>query len=169
MVGRLSDKETRGILWPRNEMKSGIITISLKEEKGFVSLNLLRSHNKLIPKISNGNWSIKVKTDTDLEVIQNTTNLNLLNLKSSKIVKRMVVQEIEEREKLAFSEAQKKMNADIFGFAAAFQRDYPGTWEGKKNKWSEIFRKVDVTFETKVNIRRTGLSNEKAKKGGGET
>ncbi|WHY87741.1 Ger(x)C family spore germination protein [Neobacillus novalis] len=168
MVGRLSDKESRGILWPRNEMKSGIITISLKDEKGFVSLNLLRSHNQLIPKISNGNWSIMVKTDTDLEVIQNTTNLNLLNLKSSKKVKRMVVQEIEERERLTLSKARKKMNADIFGFAGAFHRDYPGTWKRKKNEWSEIFRKVDVTFDTKVNIRRTGLSNEKAKKGGGE-
>ena len=32
MVGRLDDKETRGILWPRNEIKSGVITISFEDE-----------------------------------------------------------------------------------------------------------------------------------------
>ena len=49
MVGRLDDKETRGILWPRNEIKSGVITISFKNEKGYISLNLLRSHTEIDP------------------------------------------------------------------------------------------------------------------------
>jgi spore germination protein KC len=168
MVGWLSDKETRGILWPRNEMESGIITIRTNGESGYVSLNLLRSNNQLIPKITNGKWSIRVKTDADLEVIQNTSNLSLLHSKSLKEVERKVVQEIEDREKLALSKAQKKLNADIFGFAEAFQRKYPRIWRRKSSEWNDIFRKVDITFETKVNIIRTGLENEKAKKGGEE-
>ncbi|MFF2446192.1 Ger(x)C family spore germination protein [Neobacillus sp. NPDC058068] len=166
MVGRLSDKETRGILWPRNEMKSGIITIRTNEDSGYVSLNLLRSNNQLIPKITNGKWSIRVKTDTDLEVLQNTSNLNLIRPKLLKEVERKVVQEIEGREKLALANAQKKLNADIFGFAEAFQRKYPKIWKKQSREWNDIFRKVDITFETKVNIIRTGLENEHAKTGG---
>ncbi|ETI68642.1 Ger(x)C family spore germination protein [Neobacillus vireti] len=168
MVGWLSDKETRGILWPRNEMKSGIITIRTNGETGYVSLNLLRSNNQLMPKIMNGKWSIRVKTDADLEVIQNTSNLSLLHSKSLKEVERKVVQEIEDREKLALSKTQEKLNADIFGFAEAFQRKYPRIWRRKSSEWKEIFPKVDITFETKVNIIRTGLENEEARKGGEE-
>ncbi len=164
MVGRLSDKVTRGILWPRNEMRSGVITISLKNEKGYISLNMLRSHNKLIPNIKNGRWSMVVKTETDLDVIQNTTNVNLLKPEFLKEVEHRVSREIEGRERLAFLEAQKKMNVDIFGFAEAFQREYPGVWNTKKDEWSEIFREVVISFETKVNVKRTGLAAGKARK-----
>ena len=62
MVGKLDDSVTRGVLWPRNEIESGVITTSLENEEGYVSLNLLRSQNQLIPHISNGKWSIVVKT-----------------------------------------------------------------------------------------------------------
>ena len=99
MVGRLDDKETRGILWPRNEIKSGVITISFKDEKGYISLNLLRSHNVLIPSIKNGKWRMHIKTNADMEVIQNTTKLNLFNPNVIKKVKQKVDDEIEQRER----------------------------------------------------------------------
>ncbi|MCM3654755.1 Ger(x)C family spore germination protein [Metabacillus litoralis] len=168
MVGKLNDNVTRGILWPRNEIKSGVITTSLENEEGYVSLNLLRSQNQLIPHITDGKWSIVVKTNADLEIIQNTTNLNSLNPKFSKKVKHKVVQDIEEREKLALSEAQKNLNADIFGFAESFQREYPEIWKREKGDWNEIFQNVDVSFETTVNIKRTGLVSEEASKRGEE-
>lgn len=168
MVGKLDDNVTRGILWPRNEIKSGVITTSLENEEGYVSVNLLRSQNHLIPHIKNEKWSIVIKTNTDLEIIQNTTNLNSLNPKFSKEVKQKVVQDIENREKLALSEAQENLNTDIFGFAESFQRKYPDIWKTKKREWDEIFQHVDVSFETTVNIKRTGLVSEEASKRGDE-
>ena len=168
MVGKLDDSVTRGVLWPRNEIESGVITTSLENEEGYVSLNLLRSQNQLIPHISDGKWSITVKSTADLEIIQNTTNLNSLNPNFSKEVKQKVVHEIEEKEKLALSEAQKNLNADIFGFAEAFQREYPEIWKREKSDWNEIFQSVDVSFDTTVNIKRTGLVSEEASKRGDE-
>jgi spore germination protein KC len=161
MVGRLDDKQTRGILWPRNEIKSGVITISFKNEKGYISFNLLRSHNELIPSIKNDKWSMHIKTNADLEVIQNTTKLNLFDPKIIKEAQQKVVFEVEQRERLAFSEVQKKLNADIFGFAEEFERKYPQIWKQKKAEWNEIFPQVAVTFDTKVKIKRTGLGTAK--------
>ncbi|WP_423800926.1 Ger(x)C family spore germination protein [Neobacillus sp. SAB-20_R2A] len=161
LAGILSDRETRGILWPRNEIKHGVITISFKNEKGFISLNLLRSKTELAPTIKNGKWSMHIKTMADLEVIQNTTKLNLFDPKIIKEAQEKVVVEVEQRERLAFSEVQKKLNADIFGFAEEFERKYPQIWKQKKIEWNEIFPKVAVTFDTKVKIERTGLGTAK--------
>ena len=165
MVGRLGVKETRGILWPRNEIKSGVMTISFKNEKGYISLNLLRSHNELIPSIKNGKWGMHIKTNADLEVIQNTTKFNLLQPNVIKKAEQKVEYEIEQRERLAFKEVQRKLNADIFGFADEFERKYPQTWKQKRDQWNEIFPEVAVSFETKVNIQRTGLADGKPKRG----
>lgn len=165
MVGRLDNKETRGILWPRNEIKSGVITISFEEENDYISLNLLRSYTELIPSIKNGEWSMHIKTNADLEVVQNSTKLNLFNPKVIKKTEQKVVDEIEQREQLAFSEVQKELNTDIFGFADEFQRKYPQIWKQKKDEWNEIFPQVAVSFETEVKIKRTGLATGKRQGG----
>jgi spore germination protein KC len=164
MVGRLDDKATRGILWPRNEIDSGVITISLDNEKGYLSLNLIRGHSELVPSIKDGKWRMVVKTNAEFDVIQNTMNVNL----SPKLIqeaKQRVRQEIQGRERLAFSKVQKKWNADIFGFAETFQREYPEIWKAKKNDWNEIFQTVHVSFNTEVSIERLGLATGKRKRG----
>ncbi|MDR4887847.1 Ger(x)C family spore germination protein [Fredinandcohnia sp. QZ13] len=165
MVGRLDDKVTRGILWPRNEIKSGVITIAFDDENGHISLHLLRSHTELTPSIKDGKWSMHINTNVDLEVIQNTTKVNLFNPKVIKKAEQKVKDEIEQRERLAFSEVQKKLNADIFGFADEFQRKYPQIWKKEKDEWNEIFPEVAVSFETKVKIERTGLATGQGQRG----
>ena len=165
MAGKLDDKETRGILWPRNEIESGVITIHIENEKGYISLNLLRSQTELTPSIKNGQWSMHIKTNADLEVVQNTTQLNLFNPKIISKIEEKVTYEIEEREMLAFSIVQKKLKSDVFHFADEFQREYPQIWKQKKDEWNEIFPQVDVSFDTKVKISRTGLATEEEKRG----
>ncbi|WP_223821027.1 Ger(x)C family spore germination protein [Bacillus sp. S3] len=165
MVGKLDDKETRGILWPRNEIKSGVITISFQDEKGYISLNIIRSHSELIPTIKDGKWGMHIKTNVDLEVIQNTTTLNFLDPKVIKKVEQKVGVEIRQREQLAFSIVKKDLHADIFNFADEFQRKYPQIWKQHKEEWNKIFPQIALSFETKVNIKRTGMATGTRKKG----
>ncbi|MED4205001.1 Ger(x)C family spore germination protein [Neobacillus mesonae] len=165
LAGILSDKETRGILWPRNEIKHGVITISFKTENGYVSLNLLRSKSELVPSIKRGKWRMHIKTKADLEVIQNTTKLNLFDPTVVKKVQQKIEYEIEQRERSAFLEVQDQLKADIFGFADEFEREYPQIWKQNKNQWNEIFPDVAVSFDTKVKIKRTGMAKEKRIRG----
>ncbi|WP_338473206.1 Ger(x)C family spore germination protein [Niallia sp. XMNu-256] len=165
MVGKLDDKEIRGILWPRNEIKSGVITINIENEQGYISLNLLRSQTKLTPSIKNNHWRINIKTNADLEVVQNTTKLDLFDPKIINKVEQKVINEIEARERLAFSLVQKKLQADVFGFADEFQRKYPQIWKQKREEWNEIFPEVDVSFDTRVKVERTGLATGEKNKG----
>ena len=118
----------------------------------------------MIPSIKNGKWSMLIKTNADLEVIQNTTKLNLLDPNVITKAEKKVKDEIEKREKLAFTKVQRKSNADIFGFAE-LKRKYPKIWKTRKDKWNEIFPEVAISFETKVKIKRTGLATGKHERG----
>ncbi|SFJ70898.1 Ger(x)C family spore germination protein [Thermoflavimicrobium dichotomicum] len=158
MVGWINDRVTRGMLWLRNEIETALITVKPKEaEEGLVSLNLVKSNSQLIPQIQNGKWSMTVKIDTEVDVIQNTTNLEFTNPKFLQEVEKAVAKDIEDRERMALAQA-REWNVDIFGFAETFHRKYPQVWKKEKDRWDQIFPEVEVKYETKVKVARLGLS-----------
>ncbi|MFK9093916.1 Ger(x)C family spore germination protein [Bacillus salipaludis] len=159
MVGLIDDSVTRGVLWLRNEIRLAIITIKPPNTKGYISVNLLQAESTLIPKIENGKWKIILKTQSNSDIVQNTTNLDVTNPAVVKLLEHQLEQVTEKRINLAREHVQKGMKADIFGFAEAFHRKYPEVWNKEKDRWNEIFPDVEVTFKTKNKIRRQGMSS----------
>lgn len=160
MVGRMNDDETRGIMWLRNEVKNATVTVSPKGTKGYVSLYLLRSHTKLVPHINDNNWRITVKIETEDDIVENTTDLNLMEPEHTQELETELKTDIENRVKKALTQAQKRMNADIFNFADAFYRKYPKEWNQAKDRWDEIYPKVEVRLETNPKVTRPGLTGK---------
>ncbi len=159
LIGHIDDRLTRGVKWLRNEIELAVVTVDPKKTKGFVSLQMLRANTQLIPKIEKGTWKIKLKVETEDDIVQNETKLSFMNPKFVKILEKELEADIENRVREALAQVQKKMKADIFGFADVFHRKYPKEWNKVKDRWDEIFPKVEVSFDVKVNVRRPGLSN----------
>jgi spore germination protein KC len=157
MIGHINDRLTRGVLWVRNEIESYMDTVTLEEAEGYISMRLLRGHSKLLPKIENGEWKITLKVDTEDDIVQNGTNLNLMNPKFTRMLEKDLEATVQETVQAALNQVQKKMNADIFGFADAFHRKYPKQWHKAKDHWDEIFPKVKVSIEVKAYLRRPGM------------
>jgi spore germination protein KC len=160
MAGRMNDLATRGIMWLRNEIKNATVTVSPKGTKGYVSFYLLRSHTELVPHINGDNWSVTVKIETEDDIVENTTDLNLMEPEHTQELETELRTDIENRVKKALTQAQKKMNADIFNFADAFYRKYPKEWNQAKDRWDEIYPKVEVKLETNPKITRAGLTGK---------
>jgi spore germination protein KC len=162
LVGHINDRVTRGVLWLRNEIKLAIVTVPSKEAKGAVSMKILRAQTQLIPKIENGTWKITLKGKTEDDIVQNDTNLVLMNPKFVEKLEKDLEANVEIRAQQALDQVQKKMKVDIFGFANAFHRKYPKEWNKAKDHWDEIFPEVEVTFEIEAKVRRPGMSSEPA-------
>jgi spore germination protein KC len=158
MVGSIDDAMTRGVLWLRNEIELAVVTVEPEGSTGDISMQLLRARSELIPKIENGKWKMTLKAETEDDIIQNSTNLNLMNPKTIKMLERELEKEIEQRVYLALQQVQKDMKADIFGFADAFHRAYPEKWKTEKKSWDDIFPNVEVTVEAKAKIHRPGMT-----------
>ncbi|MFC4799733.1 Ger(x)C family spore germination protein [Neobacillus sp. GCM10023253] len=159
MVGIIDDSVTRGVLWLRNEILLGVITIKPPKTNGYISVNVLQAQSKLVPKIQNGIWTITLKSESASDIVQNTTNLDVSDPVVVKSLEPLLAKEVEKRIRQARNQVQEKMKADIFGFAEAFHRKYPDVWNKKKNHWNEIYPNVELKFETKSHIRRQGLTS----------
>jgi spore germination protein KC len=163
LIGFIDDDLTRGVMWIRNEIDKATVTVIPEQtESGFVSARLIRSQTKLIPRINGDEWTITVKSEAEGDMIQNTTFVDYSKPELAKRLEKDFSKQIDAKIAAAVAKVQKKMNADIFGFAQAFHRKYPKEWNLVKDKWDEKFPQVKVTFETDVRIERHGLSSPAA-------
>ncbi|MEH7481888.1 Ger(x)C family spore germination C-terminal domain-containing protein [Neobacillus drentensis] len=60
----------------------------------------------------------------NINIIQNTTNLDMSDPAVVKMLEQQVEKQSENRVIMALDKVQKEMNVDIFGFSAAFHRAY---------------------------------------------
>lgn len=160
MIGALTTKATRGLLWLRNEIIRASVSVNIPGGQGLISVIPLRATTKLVPKIENGKWSILVKIDTEGDVVENGTRLNMMDLSSIALVEKAVENEIRSRVSLALFYLQKELHADVTNFAAAFHRKYPQQWDEVKQSWDEIYPQVEVSTKIHAAIRRPGLTSE---------
>lgn len=157
MVGRMNKVATRGLMWLRDEIEYGTVTVSPENAGGNVSFQLRRSHTKLVPYIRGDDWSIEVRVETWDDIVENATDLDLSVPKHIEQLRTALEADIRQRTDMALAQAQKEWNADVFQFADAFYRKYPKEWNRNKDRWDAIFPKVKVRVEARSVISRPGM------------
>ncbi len=156
MIGHIDSQATRGVLWLRNEIRSAVATVKPKGADGFISMVLLRANTTLDPTIADGQWKITLKGETEDDVVQNSTTLKIMNPDISRMLENELRAKIDHHVRAALDQVQKKMNADILGFADAFHRKYPDEWSRVKDRWEEIYPNIEVQVAVKPAVRRPG-------------
>ncbi|WP_246061694.1 Ger(x)C family spore germination protein [Paenibacillus oralis] len=157
MVGVISEKVTRGVMWLRNEIGEYTLVFEAKGAEGLVSLKPVKATIKLIPKIEGDKWKMIVRVNTHGDIIQNGTSMDPMNPKLLKEMSKGFEEDVQERIMSAFNEVQLRYKADIFEFGKAFHRKYPKQWEKVQDHWDMQFFKVQVIPKVKANITKPGL------------
>ena len=162
LVGWMDEGEIRGILWLRNAIKEGVITIKIPDENGGgrVSLEIVRTKAKIIPTHKKGEIKLKVKVTSEMNVIENDSKLKLSEQKILEDLQKKIAKKINKRIQVAVAIAQKQYQSDIFGFGQAIYKKYPKEWNTQyKNKWEQEFPQLEVSINSQVFVRRIGLTN----------
>ncbi|MGZ0049477.1 Ger(x)C family spore germination protein [Brevibacillus gelatini] len=157
MIGVLSTKATRGLLWLRDEIIRASINVQIPEGQGRVSVMPIRGKTKLIPAIEDGKWSILVKIEAEGDIVENGTKLDMMEMSSNALVQKAVEDDVRSRIELALYHLQKELNADVTNFAAAFHRKYPQKWHEAKQNWDKIYPQIEVSTQIHITVRRPGL------------
>lgn len=160
MIAKVPMKQTRGILWLRNEIKGYTVTVRPKNEQGDLSLNPVKAHVDLNPHIHNNEWTMNVNIRTEGTVVQNNTELNLSEQKNLAIVEDAFRHDIKQRIESTIEKIQQEMKTDIFGFGKEFHRKYPSEWKKIKKPWDDKFPEVKVNIHVKAHILREGYITE---------
>ncbi|WP_102273908.1 Ger(x)C family spore germination protein [Cytobacillus massiliigabonensis] len=159
MIGTIGEYETRGIMWIKNMLKDSTITFKPKNEEGKISLNPVRSNIHLVPKITNGQWKMTVKVRAEGDVVQNETNLNIMDPKIINRLEKDFGENIKHRIEVALKSLQTELHTDVVDFATEFHKHYPKEWKKEKNHWHEKFPQVEVNIDVAAYIRRPGYTN----------
>ncbi|MFC4620547.1 Ger(x)C family spore germination protein [Camelliibacillus cellulosilyticus] len=159
MVGYIDDKATRGVLILRNEIEKSTITFHPPGTDHSISFNQIRTHTTLIPEWSDGEFRMKVNVEAYEDVVENDTPLNLMDIRTTKMLEDQLSQVVKSRIDQACRDVQRGMKTDVFGFGEAFHRAYPKQWTKVKSHWNEVFSKTPVSVHAHVKIRRSGMTS----------
>jgi len=160
MNGLLTMRTTRGALWLRKEIQKASITVRLQGTKReFITMTPIRQRIEIKPRIHDGQWIIHVHIHTVGDLVQNGTNLDPMNPDLLHLMEQAVQRSIADRVEEALDRLQRNLNADIIGFGESFHRAYPKPWRQARERWDELFPKVQVRMDIRVNIRRPGLGS----------
>jgi spore germination protein KC len=160
MIGVMDEAATRGILWLRNEVKNSTVSVTPENTEGVVTTYLIRNRTRLIPHIDGDRWTITVRMDGQDDIVENSTKLDFTDPKHIAQLEAELEEVIQDRVKLALTQAQKELKADIFQFADAFYRKYPRQWKQNKDRWDDIYPNVEVKLEANVRVARPGLTGK---------
>lgn len=160
LAGWMNERETRGLLWLRNEIKAGVVTIKLPDEKGGgnISMEIVRAETDIVPNLKGGEIKLDVDVVTELSVIENDSKFNLMETKAIEEIQKFADDEIRKRIELVIDKAQKEYDSDIFGFGQSIYKKYPKEWNTYyKENWEKEFAQTQVVIHSKVLVRRIGL------------
>lgn len=160
LAGWIDAKDTRGVLWLRNEAEKSTLIVTVPEEKGGgkIGVQLMKGQTKVKPVLEQGKIKMKVNVDAEVELFENGSILELGNPKVLQYVEALLEADVKKRMKSALYKAQKKFHSDIFGFGNAVYRTYPKEWkEQLKKQWNEEFPQLEVNITPHISIVRIGL------------
>jgi len=156
MVGTLSGRETRGLLWAINQAHRGVLVVKTPGSNGYTSIEVLRAKGAIKPEISNGKLLIKIKIHC-ISTVQDTQGY--LDMES-----RAVWESLQSRGETVISndimmavKKSRQLNVDIFGFGDAVYKKYPDQWKQMQSNWQDVFNDLNVQVSVDLVIRRSGL------------
>jgi len=164
LVGWLNDKETRGVLWIRNELEAGgVLAIPIPKEKGGgrIGAKIWKVSTKLKPIFRHDKLKIKIEAYGEVEIFENASRLDLSDPTVLNTLQPIFEKDVKARIQLTLDNTQKKMKSDIFGFGQAVYRADPKKWETYyKKKWNTIFPNIEAEIIPHITVQGTGFTTK---------
>ena len=167
LIGWLDDRESRGVLWLQNKIKTGVITATIPKEKGGgkIAGKILKSKTKIYPIINDDKIEMKVEIHTDASIYENTSKLDLSKSDLIHYIEGVYEENIRQIIQLSLDKTQKQLKTDVYGFGSIVYGKYPKLWENKyKKDWNEKFSKLKVNIVCNVRILETGYDTKSTTK-----
>lgn len=167
-VGRLSEKETEGLMWLRGENKRLYVSYC-DAPKECLSLRVRRNLVDTMPHWDGKKLTMRIRISANADVVQNNSRFDitdmLQNEQAEKELERQVIKTVQQ----AVRTTQEKWQTDIFDFAEKVHRKYPKEWNAFMEKeWSRIYSEMALDTSVSMNIARSGSATSPMKKKVGE-
>ncbi|MGO4546409.1 Ger(x)C family spore germination protein [Paenibacillus sp. 2TAB23] len=156
LFGLLNEKDTLGLLWVTDKLKTGRITTNLPNG-GEVGLVLNHAHSKIITQPLNNSVQFKIRLEGQGSLAENTSNLDINEPNHLKIIKKELENAVKEQVQAFLFKIQKKYKVDSVGFGQEIYKNYPEKWAVLKPNWDTLFPKASIAIEVSLTIKGAGM------------
>ncbi|MDN5348193.1 MAG: hypothetical protein PWP65_1757 [Clostridia bacterium] len=158
LAGWMTNDETLGLMWLRNEVKAGAVTIPCpRHRREQLSFRIRRSRTEIKPEIKGGKITFQVKIRTEGDLAEETCSEVYDTPRKLAMLEGLFAGEIRGRVEKALARA-RQLKVDCFGLGAALYRVYPKYFLQVAERWDEEFTRAEVKVQVKVDLRRTGMN-----------
>lgn len=156
LKGFLNERETRGLLWTKQFMKSALIPVKT-DDGGTASLELIGGvRNKVTVKMEGETARIKLIISANLNIGDRSGSTNLAEVQELKKLQDSFNALVKKEVEMAFDKAVRKYHSDIFSFGNALNDRSPKVWSRVQERWEdEILPRAKLEVEVKGVLRRT--------------
>lgn len=164
MISSISGEKDIGSQWLLFPKTIIPITINPGGENGKVTVETSKKSIKITPLLEKEKWRIKLTVNSDLVILQNSTNLDTYNASVMNQLEKEFSKKIKGDIENFLNHIQKDLRADVLQFYEAFHRNFPKETDEVKDNWEEQYENIEVSVQVEVNIKNPGVTNLNIKK-----
>ncbi|WP_313639926.1 Ger(x)C family spore germination protein [Paenibacillus sp.] len=159
MVGTISGEETKYMLFTKDQIEGGVLTLNDEKGKPAFSLEILSNKTKVKPVWIEEKLQMQINTETEVVLDEVMTPEEFNNIESKKVLEKRAGKELQKRILSVIHRVQKDYHADIFGFGELLHERMPRTWKKIKQDWGQEFTELDVVVNSKVIIKNSAQTS----------
>ncbi|MEN6326943.1 MAG: Ger(x)C family spore germination protein [Syntrophomonas sp.] len=151
MAGWLDGKETKGLLWIKNEIKGSVMVISCPFDGQPITLEIKEGKTSFESNVENGipNYQIKVKVTGNL--VEQGCATDFTDQKAIKALEGTLEKAIKDDIQPTLTTAQN-LKVDFLGFNEVLHRQHKEEWMQLSENWSEVFSEAAFKIDVKADI-----------------
>lgn len=156
LIGWLDVHETRGLLWLRDEITTGAVTVKLPGSSD-LSVQLVRARTTVHPELVDDRLRMAVLIEAEHDVYETAASIDLDKEETIEILQQLLQKELREQIRPVLDKVQHQFRVDVLKFGDAVRRGAFLLWEGGlKRRWDQEFPRVPVDLSVTAHIRRVG-------------
>lgn len=156
LIGYLTPTETNRYLFVIDEIRAGVLTLSLEGEKtDDISLEIYKNKTVVSCSYKDGKAKAQINTKTEVSLDELGVELGLLDEHLIREIADKEAQKLEDEIIGVIRKVQTEYGSDIFGFGNKLYKKDPGLWKEIRTGWDELFRAMDIEVECEILIVNT--------------
>jgi len=157
-IGTLNKTETRGLLWMKNKVESGVVVINDPQGKK-VSIEIVDSSTEIKSKLADNRITIEININDRGNIAENMGELNLTTTRMISFLEKqqniIIKNEIESALKKAY-----ELNTDLMGFGDIIYKYYPEIWKKIGAYQDHYWKEIDVKIKVDSKIQEVEMTTK---------